>query len=423
MTPRDLLRSAGRNTFRRPLRAFLTIVAIAIGAFTFTVTSGLGTGINTYIDSQTRAVGASRTVQVTGTSVMSFLNERMEVYRDDMDTARGMDVGSGILGEEDLQRITSALGPDDEYSANRQVSALYYSHDGGQRYRFVYNGYWPGKTANLVAGDQLRDDTDQAQLIVPSYATRPLGFASAQDAVGRTVEIGVLGQDGEVRTVPGTVVGVQEKSLIGGNLPFGNQVLDDALQDASWAGSAEDDAQWYSSVLVTGEDPDRISRDVAAQGYATATAEQTVGDYKSIVNGILLLLNLLAGVAIVAAMFGIVNTLMMSIQERTRQIGMFRALGMGRRRVFSSVALEAALLGVIGSVVAVALGVLAGRLLGPMALDLAGLDLPGLELFAFDATSLVAIVLGVTVAALVAALPPALRAARMDPMDALRENR
>lgn len=423
MTTSDLLRSATRNTFRRPLRAFLTIVAIAIGAFTFTVTSGLGTGINTYIDSQTRAIGASQTVQVTGTSIMSFLNERMEVYREDMHTARGMDVGSGILSEDDLEQITSAIEPGDDYSADRQVSALYYSYDGGQRYRFVYNGYWPGKTANLIAGEQLSDDTDEAQLIIPGYATKPLGFASAQDAVGAVVDIGVLGRDGQVRPVRGTVTGVQEKSLIGGNLPFGNKVLNEQLQEVSWQGSAAGDAQWYASVLVTGDDTDRISRDIAAEGFAVATAEQTVGDYKSIVNGILLLLNLLAAVAIAAAMFGIINTLMMSIQERTRQIGMLRALGMGRRRIFTSVAMEAALLGVIGSVVAVALGVLAGRLLGPLALDLAGLDLPGLQLFEFSATSLAAIVVGVTFASLVAAMPPALRAARMDPMDALRENR
>lgn len=423
MTTSDLLRSAVRNTFRRPLRALLTMVAIAIGALTFTATSGLGSGINSYIDSQTRAVGASQTVQVTGTSMMSFLNERMEVYRDDMHTASGMDVGSGILSEDDLKRITAATVPGDDVSADRQVTPLYYSHDGGQRYRFVYNGYWPGKTANLIAGGQLRDDTDQAQVIIPGYATKPLGFAAARDAVGSVVDIGVLGRDGKVRPVRATVVGVQEKSLIGGNLPFGNKVLNDQLQESSWQGAAPDDAQWYASVLVTGDDTGRISRDIAAEGFAVATAEQTVGDYKSIVNGILLLLNLLAAVAIAAAMFGIINTLMMSIQERTRQIGMFRALGMARGRIFASVALEAALLSIIGSVVAVGLGVATGRVLGPAALDLAGLDLPGLRLFEFSSVSLAFIVVGVTLASLLAAMPPALRAARMDPMDALRENR
>lgn len=415
----DLVRSSVANAFRRPLRAALTITAIVIGAFTFTITNGLDTGVNAYIDSQARAIGATNTVQITAISPTSFLNEHMEEYDEDM-TSAGTDIGQGIMSEEDIARIESRLGPGDELTATLQVTPMYYSFEGGQRYWFIYNGYWPGKRMNLVAGDQLSDDASRAQIIIPSYAVEPLGFATPDDAVGRTVQIGVLGKDGRIRNLDATVAGVQQRSLIGGNLPFSNEQFNDRLQELSWAGAQPDKAKWYPTALVTSDDAERLTAELKEEGFAVSTAEYIVGDYRSVVTAVLILLNVLAAVAIAAAMFGIVNTLLMSVQERTRQIGMFRALGMSRRAVFSSVALEAVFLGLTGSVIAVVLAVSSGLLLGPRVLDAAGLDLPGLEIVAFEPVDVVLIVLAVIAAALAAAILPALRAARFEPIDALR---
>lgn len=422
MTTTDLLINAYRSAFRRPLRALLTIVAVVIGAFTFTITSGLGNGVNAYIDSQTRAVGATDTVQVTKTSPMSFLNERMEEYDESM-AESGVAGDAGILNEDDLEAVESRLEPGDEVEASLPVSPLYYSYDGGQRFRFIYNGNWPGKTANLSAGEQLTAETDDPRIIIPQYAVEPLGFPSDEDAVGSTVTVGVLGQDGQVRELEATISGVQVKALIGGNIPFGNQSFGDQLEELSAVGSEGSGGDWYAHMLVTGDDPSRIVDSVSRAGYTVSTAEQIVGDYKSIVSAVLLMLNILASVAILAALFGIVNTLLMSVQERTRQIGMLRALGMSRGRVFLSIALEALILSMVGAMVAIALGLVVGLGAGPAALEMAGLDLPGLNLFEFDAVGLAVILVSVLLAALVAALLPALRAARLEPMDALREVR
>lgn len=422
MTLADLIRTAGRFAFRRKMRAALTIVAVVIGAFTFTITSGLGNGVNSYIESQTRAVGATDTVQVTKSSPMSFLNERMEEWDDSM-VAADMDMGSGIISDDEVRQIESLVDPADEALPTQQVTPLYYFAGDGPKFRFVYNGNWPGKTANLSAGQQLTDETSGPKLIIPDYAVEPLGFASAESAVGATLDVAVLGRDGQVRDLRATVSGVQVKSLIGGNIPFGNQAFGQALEELSEAGGDPAQAAWYSSVLVTSDDIPGVVDELTGAGYTVSTAEQIVGDYRSIVNAILLLMNVLASVAILAAMFGIVNTLLMSVHERTRQIGMYRALGMPRTRVFQLIALEALLLALVGAVLAVALGVIAGRTAGPAILSLVGLDFPGLELFRFNPLSLSVIVVAVLIAALIAAVLPASRAARLKPMDALREAR
>ena len=61
----DILRTAIANSFRSRLRTTLTVIAIFIGAFTLTITNGLGTGINNYIDSQVASIGAPDVVTVT----------------------------------------------------------------------------------------------------------------------------------------------------------------------------------------------------------------------------------------------------------------------------------------------------------------------------------------------------------------------
>lgn len=420
MRAADTLTSAVRGVVRRPLRGVLTAIAVGIGAFTFTVTSGLGTGINDYIDSQTRAVGATDTVQVTAQNMQSFLNERPERFDDDM-IEGGADLGTGILSEEAVSAIEGVLAEKDKILPGQQVAPLYVEYEGGPRYRFVYNGHWPGKTANLAAGAQLSDETSSPEIIIPTYLVPALGFSSDKGAVGEQVDVGVRGADGEVRQIQATVVGVQLRSLIGGNLPFGNAAFQQELEVASAAGSDPTAPQFYTSVLVTGPDIERTAERIRGLGYSVQTPEQIVGDYKTIVSAVLLILNVLAGIAIMAAMFGIVNTLLMTVQERTRQIGMQRALGMHRRDVFASIALEALIIGIVGSVLAIVVAMALGTVLGPEILRMIGLDLPGLRLFVFDPLSILLILATVSVASLLASLLPALRAASVDPMAAMRE--
>ncbi|HXH33092.1 MAG TPA: ABC transporter permease [Plantibacter sp.] len=65
MKTMDLVTTALSNTFRSKTRTVLTILAIFVGAFTLTLTNGLGTGINAYIDDTVGAVGGSDTMTVT----------------------------------------------------------------------------------------------------------------------------------------------------------------------------------------------------------------------------------------------------------------------------------------------------------------------------------------------------------------------
>ncbi|MGI5338387.1 ABC transporter permease [Streptomyces sp. CA-181903] len=126
-----------------------------------------------------------------------------------------------------------------------------------------------------------------------------------------------------------------------------------------------------------------------------------------------------AGIAVLVGIFLIVNTFSMLVAQRTREIGLMRAIGAGRRQVNRSVLVEALMLGVIGSVLGIGGGIgLAVGLMGLM--ESVGMNLDTGELTIKATTPLVGLAIGVLVTVLAAYLP-ARRAGKISPMAALRD--
>ncbi|WP_326598457.1 ABC transporter permease [Streptomyces sp. NBC_01803] len=126
-----------------------------------------------------------------------------------------------------------------------------------------------------------------------------------------------------------------------------------------------------------------------------------------------------AGIAVLVGIFLIVNTFSMLVAQRTREIGLMRAIGAGRRQVTRSVLIEALLLGVIASAVGVGAGV--GLAIGLMRLMSGlGVNVDTSELTVTATTPAVGVAVGV-LSTVVAAWLPARRASRVSPMEALRD--
>ncbi|WP_369035472.1 ABC transporter permease [Streptomyces adonidis] len=126
-----------------------------------------------------------------------------------------------------------------------------------------------------------------------------------------------------------------------------------------------------------------------------------------------------AGIAFLVGIFLIINTFSMLVAQRTREIGLMRAIGSSRKQVNRSVLVEALLLGFVGSVLGVGAGV--GIAVGLMKLmSMAGMNLSTDDLTIKTATPVIGLVLGVVVTVLAAYLP-ARRAGKVSPMAALRD--
>ncbi|QNS05778.1 ABC transporter permease [Streptomyces xanthii] len=149
------------------------------------------------------------------------------------------------------------------------------------------------------------------------------------------------------------------------------------------------------------------------------TADANASDVGSFMDVIKYALLGFAGIAFLVGIFLIINTFSMLVAQRTREIGLMRAIGSSRKQVNRSVLVEALLLGVVGSVVGVGAGV--GLAVGLMKLmSAAGMDLSTDDLTVKWTTPAVGLLLGIVVTVLAAYLP-ARRAGKVSPMAALRD--
>jgi putative ABC transport system permease protein len=427
MSGLDLIRAAIGNTFRSKTRTTLTVLAIFIGAFTLALTSGVGTGINRYIDTTVASIGAGDVMTVTKTA--EDTSDGPAEYEPDTTNVESQSGRPGSTVEAittaDLDDIRAVQGVK---SVEPVLTARpsYVEYDGGKQYQASIGGLVSGMSLDLAAGSEPASAGDTFEVALPVSYVEPLGFSSDSDAIGKTVTFGVTDQTGTTSTIQATVTGVAEAGLLGSSSLTANDALTTALYDAQSVGLGAASKDSYASVSLrfdpsaSDQEVAGIKSDLKALGYDGSTVEDQIGSFKTIIDAIVLVLNGFAIIALIAAGFGIVNTLLMSVQERTREIGLMKAMGMGGGRVFGLFSLEAVFIGFLGSAIGALGAILAGTALNGILENGLLSALPGLTLIAFDPSAIAVIIVVVMGIAFLAGTIPALRAARQDPIESLR---
>lgn len=431
MNTSDVIGTAVSNTFRSKTRTLLTILAIFVGAFALTLTSGLGTGINSYLDDTVSGVGASNAMTVTGTvdspgSLSSGDSGPTEYDPNAVATARP---GSTVIAltPADVKKISHTEGVEKVHAA-RGISLDYVSSSSSKQYMANVGGLVAGKTTLLAAGAEPNNAAETLEVAIPSSYVKALGFSKADEALGATLTIGITDAMRTGHTVEAKIVGVTDEALVSplGPSMLPNDALTNTLFELQSTGLPADKADRYVQATAWFAE-DATDADIAAlkdrltdEGFTGTTVADQLGTIKVVIDGIVLVLNAFAVIALLAASFGIVNTLFMSVQERTREIGLMKAMGMGSGRVFTLFSLEAAFLGFLGSALGVVVAMAAGTALSSGLSTTLLADLKGLTLIAFDPGSIATIVLVVMGIAFLAGTLPAARAARADPVTSLR---
>lgn len=421
----DVVGTAFRNAFRSRLRTSLTVLAIFIGAFTLSLTNGLGTGVNRYLDDTVASVGVDDVMTVTKTNEDAPTDGGPTEYDPNQIEADGPPgTTTTALTDDDIDTIADVDGVL-SVDPTKSVLADYVQHDDGTKYQLSISQFVPGMEVELASGQQVDLDAADPELVLPESYVEPLGLGSDADAVGQTVTLAVTDGTGKQVTTDATVVGIAEPGVVTMSGAIPNDVLTEKLYDLQTTGAPEAETARYAQASVSfdaaaGEEATTALQDrLEDAGYTGSTLEDQLGALTSVIDGIVLVLNGFAVIALIAAGIGIVNTLFMAVQERTREVGLMKAMGLSSGRVFSLFSIEAVVIGLIGSAVGVLGAIGVGQLVNSVAGDLL-VDLPGLTLVAFDPVSVATVVLGVMFIAFLAGTLPALRAARQDPISSLR---
>jgi len=454
----DIIRRAGRSLGNAKTRTILTSLAIAVGAFTIAISLAAGEGARQYAD---KLIGSNVNPQVLFVvKDKSFFeggasSGGLKEY--DVDTSLAGD-GSGatikqmtqadidkISARKDVENVTPIYSPQVKYvtfeGSDKKFSGTVSSYDAT-----IINDTSYGKLPPL--GTQLAVD----EVALPaSFADKLIEqkiIATQQELVGKKLVMTVTaatvrptadqitaafaagGEDAvvaltkpETKNIELKIVALTKQSATALNGTSAFQISSaQARQIAEYTTQGTDSYQKYLGLTLLakpGVDPAEVKASLESEGYAPQTAKDLQSLIFTVVNTLQGIVLGFGVIALIASVFGIINTQYISVLERTREIGLMKALGMRGRHVSRLFQFEAAWIGFLGGIIGALIAVLAGTLLNPVitkALDLG----EGIYLLIFQPIPILVMIVGLMLIAMLAGYFPARKAAKLDPIEALR---
>ncbi len=380
-----------RNVFRRKVRVLLTISGITIGVLALVVMGSMAERISVMVSGGTRFYADKVTVTAEGGASM-FGNSLLSLKK-----------------REEIKAVPGVL----EVSAS--VGTLL-DPEAGMSF-----GMPP-----ILLGDDMRGDPYESFRI--EYAAgRPLRAGELGSVVVGSDLVTRLGAEvGKQVTIRGeqfTVVGILDKTLTAPDMAVYMNLADaqrlfaqDLPEMIRSFVDVEDLVTTFTVYPAPGVDPEELAQTIN-ETVSGVTATGPSFFQEQIANATRILNAILYGVAIISLVVGglsVINTMTMSVSERTREIGVRKAIGASDRQIVRQFLTEAGVIGLLGGISGLVLGVIAATL-GDIALARSNVDL-------FLVTPRLAIgsVVFAVVLGLVSGLYPSLHAARMRPVNALR---
>ncbi len=418
----DLIRMAFSNLWLRKLRTSLTILAVVIGAVLITLMSSISTGLEGFIIEQFG-------LNVSPYSIRAYAGEITSYYNNESPREISDSSGETIRAftGEDMEKLLSINGVE-RIDWEPWFSALYVSpEDSEKRYSVIIRS-GPDYVINLVklvAGDYFDENASRLCLISYDYL-EVFGWADAEEAVGRQITI-AMGKYNEYSTETAdynfTVCGVIQKTInskeilipISTAIDMTRYYMDDPMMYTT-----EQPGTMLEVKVTSTELSDRVAGEMRAMGYNTVTPSDILKEINTVFNVIRIALGAFGVIALIVASIGIINTLMMSIYERTREIGVMKAVGATNGTIRALFMIEGTALGFIGGITGAAAGYGVGYILNIIGHQTFLSDYSTYQLAVYSVSLFVEVVAITTVISLIAGFYPANHAAKLNTVEALR---
>jgi putative ABC transport system permease protein len=420
----DLVKTANRNLFRNKLRTFLTVVAIFVGAFTLTMTNGVGDGMRDYVESQVKNIDGDRVAMIRkkidqpqGGPNNSAPAEYKEASKDSEENGE-IDPETFLLTETQMRSVVQGIDGVKSITPRYSIQGEYIHVGDSKKYRLEMGMLSEGLVAKTEAGTSI---TGPDQILLPVGLARELDSQIA-NLVGKPATIAYKTSDGSLKMMELQVAGVTTKGFMTNMNSFVGADTARRIYDDQYR--SQDEKRYIGfTVQMDSNDPakfEALKEQLDAKGFAAETVADArkrtydaIGIFKTV-------MNLFAMVALLAASFGIINTLVIAVLERTKEIGLQKALGMGRGKIFAIFSLESVFIGFWGAALGAGGAMVAGLVANQVLIRVYAESFEGFSLFAFKPISIALIVLLVCGIAFLAGVMPAIRASRLNPIESLR---
>ncbi len=430
----DIIKDANANLLRNKLRSFLTILAIFIGSFSIISTSAIQAGVNNFIDSQVDSYGGEGYLAVVSKDSFDALEglqgamgsgnkEPIEYNPDKIQT------GMSPITEEQIEKLKKIEGIDGDSMVEQKTLSITYvtSEKTDKKYLISAEALPPGNVnVDVVAGDQLDLRADEYQIQLEQKYVDALGYTN-ENIVGEKIQLVVLDEYTHVeKTFDAKVVGVIAPGVVSMGQQYTNNKLADDIYDENTKYYPDEVKNQTFAVAVNFDfekySADDIKEKLEDIGLSGMTVEDIIGTIKTFFDVILTVFKIFGFIALLAAAIGIINTLFMSVQERTREIGLDKALGMSSHHVFMSFSLEAISLGFWGSVFGITVSMILGNLVNAAFHAEGGFleAFPTFNLATYTIPDIISVTILIMIIAFLAGTLPARRASHKNPIDALR---
>jgi len=451
----DIARRAARSLRNAKARTILTSLAIAVGAFTITVSLAAGEGARQYADKLISSnVNSQALFIVKDKTIFESSTQQAPIREYDSNTSSRNGVTVQQLTQADIEKLEAR---DDITSVIPTFSpTVEYVRFGNNDTKFVAGvaAFDPSILSEVSSGalPSLGTQIKDTEAIVPGSFVGTLvdrGIIKNEgDLIGKTIAATatkatvtptadqitaafVSGGEAavqalvkpETKVFTFTVVGVTKKSATALSSSSDIQISANsarAITEYTTQGTSQYQKYFAATAIVkSGVDPEKVKESIKQDGFYAQTAKDLQGVIFTVVNtlqGIVLGFGI---VALIASVFGIINTQYISVLERTREIGLMKALGMRGRSVSRLFQFEAAWIGFLGGIIGSLIAVVLGSTLNPWITDTLSLG-AGNSILIFQPVPITFMIVALMLIAMLAGWFPARKAAKLDPIEALR---
>lgn len=398
----DILKLSARNLKRRGKRSWLTIIGIIIGITAVVALFSLGQGLEASVTQEFEELGANAIFIIPGEGLQGFFDPEGQLETGDLEAVRN------TRGVSEAGPVIFAQKPAEFRGDEQFISVIGLPTDSSQEMVMRTNSLELESGRNLRSGDRF-SGLAGTDMQTGDVFEREVGLRDRVVVDGNSVRtVGLLEPTGDP---------VYDSAIF---LPIetSREILDDRDR-TDFIVAEVDSGQEPGEVANQIEESIRRDRNVAEgdEDFTVSTADDLIESLVGILSTVQYVVAGIVSIALFVGGLGIMNTMYMSVSERTKEIGVMKALGARKRQILSIYLFEAGVLGLIGGLIGVVLGMALSEVAFYFIRRTVEIPLePARNLF-LPLTALgLSFLLG-----MISGLLPARKAAALEPVEAIRQ--